>query len=191
MSEPRPAASHVKSIAEHVEARFRAGRRVLSFAEFLELFDKHPVRYSRDASRYLRDVFEHYGKTTVQVQAGRDADADYEVNKVRLRRDTNFGAFLDRVAASGVTNDEYPYKLKADDAPGVEFLGADSAGKNVFSKAASDWRKRDEKSGQMTLSYRAADKGQKTVGGTFKLSVCSADNCQLEQQHVKATVAVK
>jgi hypothetical protein len=88
-------------------------------------------------------------------------------------------------------NDEYPYKLKADDAPGVEFLGADSAGKNVFSKAASDWRKRDEKSGQMTLSYRAADKGQKTVGGTFKLSVCSADNCQLEQQHVKATVAVK
>jgi|SRR5579859_1223662 len=88
-------------------------------------------------------------------------------------------------------NDEYPYKLKADDAPGVEFLGADAAGKNVFSKAASDWRKRDEKSGVMTLAYRAADKGQKTVGGTFKLSVCSADNCQLEQQRVKATVAVK
>jgi len=88
-------------------------------------------------------------------------------------------------------NDEYPYKLKADDAPGIEFLGADTAGKNVFSKASSDWRKRDEKSGVITLSYRAADKGARTVGGTFKLSVCSADNCQLEQQHVKATVAVK
>jgi hypothetical protein len=88
-------------------------------------------------------------------------------------------------------NDEYPYKLKADDAPGVEFLGADATGKNVFSKAASDWRKRDEKSGVMTLAYRAADKGSKTVGGTFKLSVCSAENCQLEQERVKATVAVK
>jgi serine protein kinase len=66
MSEPRDAASQVKAIAEHVELRFRAGRRVLSFAEFLALFDEQPVRYSRDASRYLRDVFDHYGKTTVR-----------------------------------------------------------------------------------------------------------------------------
>jgi serine protein kinase len=66
MSEPRDAASQVKAIAEHVETRFRAGRRVLSFAEFLELFDTQPVRYSRDASRYLRDVFDHYGKSTVK-----------------------------------------------------------------------------------------------------------------------------
>ncbi len=66
MSEPRDAASQVKAIAEHVEQRFRAGRRVLSFAEFLMLFDEQPVRYSRDASRYLRDVFDHYG--TVKVK---------------------------------------------------------------------------------------------------------------------------
>ena len=65
MSEPRAAASQVNAIAEQVEQRFRAGRRVLSFAEFLELFDAEPVRYSRDASRYLRDVFDHYGTTTV------------------------------------------------------------------------------------------------------------------------------
>src|SRR5579859_5647872 len=66
MSEPRAAASQVTSIAEQVEARFRGGRRVLSFAEFLGLFDAEPVRYSRDASRYLRDVFDHYGKATVR-----------------------------------------------------------------------------------------------------------------------------
>jgi serine protein kinase len=70
MSEQRPAASHVKAIAEHVERRFRAGRRVLSFAEFLELFDQEPVRYSRDASRYLRDVFDHYGTTVVSYPWG-------------------------------------------------------------------------------------------------------------------------
>src|SRR5215831_2630925 len=66
MSEPRGAPSQVRSIAEHVEQRFRAARRVLSFAEFLTLFEEQPVRYSRDASRYLRDVFDHYGKTTVR-----------------------------------------------------------------------------------------------------------------------------
>src|SRR5215472_6633094 len=65
-SEPRDAASQVRAIAQHVEERFRAGRRVLSFSEFLELFDSQPVRYSRDASRYLRDVFDHYGKTTIK-----------------------------------------------------------------------------------------------------------------------------
>jgi predicted Ser/Thr protein kinase len=70
MSEPRDAASQVKAIAEHVEGRFRAGRRVLAFSEFLELFDTDPVRYSRDASRYLRDVFDHYGKTMVRYPWG-------------------------------------------------------------------------------------------------------------------------
>ncbi len=63
MSEPRGAAAQVRAIAEHVEGRFRAGRRVLSFAEFLDLFDADPLRYSRDASRYVRDVFDHFGKT--------------------------------------------------------------------------------------------------------------------------------
>jgi len=66
MADSRDAASQVKTIAEHVELRFRAGRRVLSFAEFLALFDEQPVRYSRDASRYLRDVFDHYGSTRVR-----------------------------------------------------------------------------------------------------------------------------
>jgi hypothetical protein len=87
-------------------------------------------------------------------------------------------------------NEEYPYKFKADDAPGLEFLGSDPAGKTVFSKVASDWKKKDEKSGAMTVAFRAADKGSKSVGGTFKLSVCSAQTCQLEQQPVQATVAV-
>jgi serine protein kinase len=65
MDEPRDAASQVRAIADQVEERFRAGRRVLTFAEFLDLFDAEPVRYTRDASRYLRDVFDHFGKVTV------------------------------------------------------------------------------------------------------------------------------
>jgi predicted Ser/Thr protein kinase len=70
MTELRDAASKVRAIAEHVEDRFRAGRRVLSFTEFLELFESEPLRYSRDASRYVRDVFEHYGRSSVRYPWG-------------------------------------------------------------------------------------------------------------------------
>jgi hypothetical protein len=88
-------------------------------------------------------------------------------------------------------NDEYPYRFKADDAPGVEFLGSDGAGKNVFSKVASDWRKNDEKSGTMGVKWRAAAGGDKNIGGVLKLSVCSAQSCQIDQAPVQATVAVR
>jgi hypothetical protein len=88
-------------------------------------------------------------------------------------------------------NDEYPYKFKAEDAPGVEFLGTDAAGATVFSKQASNWNKKDEKSGVMTVAFRATEKGTKSLAGTFKLSVCSAQTCQLEQQPLHATIAVR
>jgi hypothetical protein len=88
-------------------------------------------------------------------------------------------------------NDEYPYRFKADDAPGVEFLGTDAGGKSTFSKAAGDWQKSEEKAGVMTVKLLASDRGQKTIGGTFKLSVCSAQNCLLEQRPLKTQVDVK
>ncbi len=97
------------------------------------------------------------------------------------------------VSATGAfhVNDEYPYKFKADDAPGVEFLGTAGEGKNVFSKVAGDWRKRDEKSGTMNVNLRAAGPGDKSVGGLFKLSVCSPQACQLDTASVQATVAAR
>jgi predicted Ser/Thr protein kinase len=53
------------SIAEAVASRFKAERRVLAFDEYLALFDEAPVQNARDASRYLRDCFLHYGSRTV------------------------------------------------------------------------------------------------------------------------------
>lgn len=61
----KPPPHDLSSIAEGVERRFRAGRRVLTFAEYLELYATDPIRYARDASRYVRDMFEHYGTTEV------------------------------------------------------------------------------------------------------------------------------
>ncbi|MFO7179989.1 MAG: serine protein kinase PrkA [Pseudomonadota bacterium] len=56
----------LRDIASRVQREFEQGRRLLSFQEYLELFANDPVRYSRDAARYLRDAFEHYGRTTVE-----------------------------------------------------------------------------------------------------------------------------
>ncbi|HEU4538930.1 MAG TPA: serine protein kinase PrkA, partial [Polyangiaceae bacterium] len=59
------ARSGLDDIHQHIEGQYRAGRRVLSFDEYLELFARDPVRHGRDASRYLRDVFDHYGTREV------------------------------------------------------------------------------------------------------------------------------
>lgn len=88
-------------------------------------------------------------------------------------------------------NDAYPYKFKADDTHGLEFLGTDGAGKNVFSKGAGNWSKSDERTGVMTLTFKPSEPGAKALGGVFKLSVCSSQNCRLETQEVKTTVAVR
>jgi len=71
MSDARDVAAQMRAVAENVERRFQAGRRVLSFAEYLDLFATDPVRYARDASRYLRDVFDHYGTTHVEHPWGK------------------------------------------------------------------------------------------------------------------------
>jgi hypothetical protein len=90
-------------------------------------------------------------------------------------------------------NKEYPYKFKATDAAGIEFLGKDPAGKNVFSKAAGDFtlNATNEKQGTMTLRFKPANKGNVTVAGQFKLSVCSAANCMLETADVSVPVTVR
>ena len=70
MSSDRDLTKQIAAVAERVERRFKAGRRVLSFAEYLELFASDPVRHSRDASRYLRDTFDYFGTTRVQYPWG-------------------------------------------------------------------------------------------------------------------------
>src|SRR5260370_27259810 len=66
MVKTREGESRVRATAQRGEGAFRGGGGVSPFAESMELVDADPVRYSRDASRYVRDVFDHYGKTTVR-----------------------------------------------------------------------------------------------------------------------------
>ncbi|MEJ7727998.1 MAG: serine protein kinase PrkA [Polyangiaceae bacterium] len=61
----RLALSELDRVAAGMERRFLEGRRVLSFQEYVELFAEQPARYGRDAARYVRDMFDHFGTRTV------------------------------------------------------------------------------------------------------------------------------
>ena len=58
------------TIGDNMRERFDAERRVLSFNEYLELFAEHPYRHSRDASRFMRDCFDHFGAYDVKRPYG-------------------------------------------------------------------------------------------------------------------------
>jgi hypothetical protein len=90
-------------------------------------------------------------------------------------------------------NAEYPYKFKAVAGPGLAFLGKDPTSTETFSKAAGDFvlDASNEHVGTMTVRFKPASKGNLSVTGVFKLSVCSAANCQLEQTNVTVPVVVQ
>lgn len=61
----------LETIREEVKARFEAQKRVLSFREYLELVQENPRRYTRDASRYLKDCMDFFGTSEVQRPGGK------------------------------------------------------------------------------------------------------------------------
>jgi serine protein kinase len=71
MTERPSVAAEIGAIAENVEKRFLKGRRVLSFSEYLDLFASDPLRFARDASRYVRDCFDHFGTKAVEHPWGK------------------------------------------------------------------------------------------------------------------------
>jgi hypothetical protein len=91
-------------------------------------------------------------------------------------------------AAEYHVNKEYPYKLTASGAPGVTFLGKKDP--NTFSKESGDFVEEGEKSGTMTVRFKPAAAGNAKVAGTYKMSVCSADQCQIEVQPIALNVPV-
>ncbi|MBM4364192.1 MAG: serine protein kinase PrkA, partial [Deltaproteobacteria bacterium] len=63
-------AARLSEIGREVQAAFRADRRILSFAEYVELVARDPLRHTRDAARYVRDAFDHYGRETRRLPTG-------------------------------------------------------------------------------------------------------------------------
>jgi hypothetical protein len=83
-------------------------------------------------------------------------------------------------------NKGYPYKFVAAAAPSVTYL----ADGNTFSRSTGDFKEEGEKAATMTVRFKPAAAGEAKISGTFKMSVCSAENCQIEQQAVTLSVPV-
>jgi hypothetical protein len=130
------------------------------------------------------------------VAAGPHVDGNHYVIDAAPAGDCATGgncAIAVKLAAQGDyhINQQYPYKFTAAQAAGVTYLGSDSNGPNFFTKNAGDFVIGDAKTATMTVKFKAATKGSVAIGGTFKLSICSDQNCQLEQQDISVNVTVK
>ncbi len=75
-------------------------------------------------------------------------------------------------------NEKYPTKLVADATPGLEIDGTGS-----FSP--------DGRVGTMALLFHASKAGTAKIAGTFMLSVCNDENCQIESPKIAFEVAVR
>jgi len=58
------------ALGVEVSERFTRERRVLSFDEYLALVASEPKAHTREAARYLRDCFDHFGSEVIDTPAG-------------------------------------------------------------------------------------------------------------------------
>ena len=70
MSSTFDAKDWLGQIATGMREAYARNRQVMSFAEYLTLFDADAARQVRSAAQYLRDVFDHYGTTVVRGARG-------------------------------------------------------------------------------------------------------------------------
>ncbi len=78
-------------------------------------------------------------------------------------------------------NDKYPYKLKTSDSPGVKYRTA------VFSR---DDVQLEPTRATMKVEFTPESAGEKTVGGQFSFSVCSAEHCLVDKRDLALSVRV-
>ena len=70
-SDPAPVVKDLlKILGESVRDDFTRNRRVMSFAEYLDLVVSEPTRQLRSAAQYIVDCFDHYGSSQVKYPWG-------------------------------------------------------------------------------------------------------------------------
>jgi predicted Ser/Thr protein kinase len=61
----------MQQIASDVQDAFQRDRRVLSWGEYLQVFEEHPERHCRDSASYVLSMIEHFGNERVECPTGR------------------------------------------------------------------------------------------------------------------------
>lgn len=73
-------------------------------------------------------------------------------------------------------NDQYPFKLVADASPELSVEGTGT------------WTRDADQRGTLAVVVRSAKPGTATLAGTFKLSVCTDENCEIETPKIALPV---
>jgi len=76
-------------------------------------------------------------------------------------------------------NDRYPFKFVADVVAGMTVDGTGTFAQD------------DAKHGTMTITFRALKRGPAKLAGTFKLSVCTEEKCEIEEPKLAFEVPVE
>jgi len=76
-------------------------------------------------------------------------------------------------------NEQYPFRFVADPSPAVALT------------APATFTRDDASHGTMTLGFLPAAPGTARLAGTFKLSVCSDETCEIEKPQLAIAVAVR
>ena len=85
--------------ADFLQQHYRTNRPVI----ITGMLEHYPAR-----SKWTLDYFaEHFGERMVEVQFGRDADPQYELNSIAHKRQLKFGDYVKLVRSSGSSNDFY------------------------------------------------------------------------------------
>lgn len=81
-------------------------------------------------------------------------------------------------------NKEYPHKVTPAAAAGVSWS------KEAFGRASGDFAESNEKTGVITLKFKAEKPGKIEVGGVFKFAVCSDATCNPTSENLKFNLDV-
>lgn len=65
------AVNTIKGIGTNVKEDFERNKRVLSFAEYMDLVEKNPDKHLRSSAQYLLDMFDFYGTNDVDHPSGK------------------------------------------------------------------------------------------------------------------------
>jgi len=61
---------NLRALGDRIRDRFSQNKRVMSFAEYLELVSDKPRTHLRSAPQYVRDTFDHFGREDVRYPWG-------------------------------------------------------------------------------------------------------------------------
>lgn len=60
----------IDALAKTIADDFEQTRRVISFAEWMEMLVERPTIHARSAAQYVRDAFDHFGRRAVRTPSG-------------------------------------------------------------------------------------------------------------------------